>query len=104
MYSIALAMTLKPGAWEGYKSAHDALWPEIARSMSDSGVSMAIHRDGPRLFLFATAPTEADWQKSRQAPDLARWDAQMTRFLETTPDGRIAFTLLEKAFGFGAFA
>jgi len=104
MFSIGLTMTLRPGAYERYKAAHDALWPEIAASMADNQVSMAIYRDGQRLFLFAAAPTEADWIKSRQAPALARWDAQMAQLLETGPDGRIAFTRLEKAFGFGAFA
>ena len=103
MFTIGLAMTLRPGAYDGYKAAHDALWPAIAASMTDHSVSMAIFRDGLRLFLFAAAPTESDWDQSRQAPELARWDARMTQFLETGPDGKIAFTLLPKAFGFGEF-
>lgn len=96
-------MSLRPGAYDRYKAAHDALWPEIAASMADHHVSMAIYRDAARLFLFAAAPTEADWQQSRQAPALARWDAQMAQFLETGTDGKIAFTRLPKAFGFGEF-
>lgn len=103
MFCIALAMTLRPGAYEGYRQAHEHLWPEIARSMADNAVSMAIWRDGERLFLFAAAPSEAHWERSRVNPHLARWDAQITRFVETGPDGRIAFTPLEKAFGFGEF-
>ena len=53
-------MKLRPGGYDGYKKAHDELWPEIATSMSDHGVSMAIYRFGDRLMLFACAPTEAD--------------------------------------------
>ena len=68
MYSIGLSMQLKPGSYEGYKEAHDNLWPEIAKSMDDNSVSMSIYRLGDRLFLHAVAPSEADWLKSREDP------------------------------------
>jgi L-rhamnose mutarotase len=96
-------MTLRPGAYDGYKRAHDEIWPELTAGMRENQVSMAIFRDGDRLFLFAAAPTEEHWERSRVDPVLARWDATMTEFLETTADGRIAFTVLPKAFGFGEF-
>ena len=96
-------MRLRPGAYEKYKLAHDQLWPEIAKGMRDNQVSMAIYRDADRLFLFASAPSEAHWQRSRQDPILARWDAGMTAYLETDQAGKIAFDVLPKAFGFGEF-
>src|SRR4051794_1699967 len=101
MYTIGLALTLRPGAYDAYKRAHDALWPEIAEGMRANDVSMAIYRDGSRLFVFATAPSEAHWERSREDPVLAKWDASMAEFLETNADGRLAFTVLPKAFGFG---
>jgi L-rhamnose mutarotase len=103
MYTIGLALTLRPGAFEDYKQAHDELWPELAAGMRDNDVSMAIYRDGDRLFLFAAAPSEAHWDESRKDPVLAKWDAEMAKLLETEADGRLAFTLLPKAFGFGEF-
>ncbi len=103
MFTIALAMNLRPGAYERYRLAHDQLWPELAAGMSANQVSMAIYRDADRLFLFATAPSEAHWERSRQDPILARWDARMTELLETDERGDIAFTVLPKAFGFGQF-
>ena len=103
MFTIALAMNLRPGAYERYRLAHDQLWPELAAGMSANQVSMAIYRDADRLFLFAAAPSEAHWQRSRQDPILARWDARMTELLETDERGDIAFTFLPKAFGFGEF-
>ena len=96
-------MTLRPGAYEGYKLAHDQLWPELAAGMRANHVSMAIYRDGDRLFVFAAAPSEAHWQRSRQDPLLARWDARITEFVENDEQGRIAFRILTKAFGFGEF-
>ena len=103
MFTLGLAMKLRPGAYEQYKLAHDQLWPELAEGMRANQVSMAIYRDGDRLFLFAAAPSEAHWQRSRQDPILARWDAVMADLLETDEPGRIAFTVLPKAFGFGEF-
>jgi L-rhamnose mutarotase len=103
MYSIGLALKLRPGAYDGYKRAHDELWPELAKGMRANSVSMAIYHDGDRLFVFAAAPTEADWQRSRQDPVLDRWDKYMAEFLETDAEGGLAFTLLSKAFGFGEF-
>ena len=96
-------MKLRPGAYEKYKLAHDQLWPELAAGMRANQVSMAIYRDGDRLFLFAAAPSDGHWQQSRQDPILARWDRLMAELLETNEQGGIAFTVLPKAFGFGEF-
>jgi len=103
MFTLGLAMTLRPDAYEKYKLAHDQLWPELARGMHENQVDMAVYRDGHRLFLFATAPSKEHWERSRQDPVLARWDAQMAQLLETDAKGNIAFTALPKAFGFGEF-
>jgi L-rhamnose mutarotase len=103
MFTLALTMRLKPGCLDAYRAAHEKLWPEIARSMSDNEVSMAIYHEAGRLFIFASAPTEAHWERSRQAPLLAKWDAAMTEFLEAREPGRIAFERPEKVFGFGDY-
>jgi len=71
--------------------------------MSENQVSMAIFHEEGRLFVFATAPSEAHWERSRQVPMLAQWDAMMTGFLESDSPGKIAFQHPEKVFGFGDF-
>jgi L-rhamnose mutarotase len=103
MYSAGFVMRLKPDGYAGYKKAHDELWPDIARSMSDHGVSMTIYRHGEFLFLFACAPTEADWDASRQYPILAEWTTYMREFLADGDDGELLFEPLEEAFVFGMF-
>jgi L-rhamnose mutarotase len=103
MFTIALAMNLLPGAFEEYQLAHDQLWPELAAGMRENQISMAIYRDGDRLFLFAAAPTREHWERSRKDPVLERWDARMARLLVADSRGQIAFTTLTKAFGFGEF-
>lgn len=103
MFTIAFALTLRPGAYEQYKLAHDQLWPELAAGMRENQISMAIYRDGDRLFLFASAPAQEHWERSRNDPVLARWDARMAQFVETNTQGQLAFGTLPKAFGFGEF-
>ena len=64
MFSIGVTMLLRPGCYDEYKKHHDEIWPDLAQSMSDNEVSMAIFRLEDRLFLHAAAPTEAHWQRS----------------------------------------
>lgn len=42
MFTLGLAMTLRPGAYERYKLAHDQLWPKLAEGMRQNEISMAI--------------------------------------------------------------
>ena len=103
MYSIGLAMRLRPNAYAEYKQAHDDLWPEIADSMTDNEVSMAIYRLDDHLIIHAVAPTEEDWLKSRQVPVLEEWYDYMAQLLETDGEGEIIFEELPEAFAFGMF-
>ena len=103
MYSIGLAMTLRPEAYTEYKKAHDELWPEIADSMSVNDVSMAIYKFNENLIIHAVAPTEEDWDKSREAPILEKWFEYMSTLLVTDDSGDIIFEDLPEAFAFGIF-
>jgi L-rhamnose mutarotase len=103
MYSIGLAMKLRPGCYEEYKEAHDNLWPELGKGMEDNNVSMAIYRFGAHLVLHAVAPSEQDWLQSREYPELERWSDYMATFLKTDDEGNIIFEELPEAFAFGIF-
>ena len=63
--------------------------------------STSIGWDGQSLFAFAAAPTEADWLRSRQNPELEGWITYMTEFLETDNTESIAIEKLEIVFEFG---
>ena len=104
MYSVGLTFDLKPGCYDEYKKAHDDLWPEIAASMSDNDVSMVIYRFENQLFLCATAPSEADWAKSREHPALAKWSDYMSQLIVSDGDGQLIFHEMEEAFAFGKFS
>ena len=103
MYSIGLATTLRPGAYEEYKQAHDDIWPEVAQGMADNDVSMAIYRLGDNLIIHATAPTEEAWNKSTQVPIMEKWFEYMAKLLVTDDEGGLIFESLTEAFSCGMF-
>lgn len=103
MYSIGLAMKLRPGCYEEYKDAHDNLWPELAKGMRENEISMAIYRSGDTLFIHAVAPSEQAWNNGRNDPVLDKWHEYMVKLLEANDKGEIDFTQLEPAFEFGMF-
>lgn len=104
MYNTALTFMLKDGAYPGYKRAHDELWPEIAASMSDNDVNMAIYPCGDRMFLHASAPTRKDWDNSREHPALAKWIQYMKQYIVSDEKGNLLFEELDIAFVFGIYA
>lgn len=104
MHKAAFVMTLRPGAYPGYKKAHDECWPELLDFSRSCGVSMVIYKRGDQLFVFATTPTEQHWLKSREGPLVEKWNTFMTQYLETDEDGSIRFEEVETAFTSGDFA
>ena len=104
MYSIGLGLKLRPGAYDGYKKAHDECWPELLQAQRDHGVSMIIYRWDDRLVVHAIAPSEAEWLKTREGPMVDKWNDFMTQYLETDEQGNIVFEDLERAFTTGEFA
>ena len=103
MFSIGFAMTLRFGAYAEYKRAHDDPWPELLADMEAKGISMAIFRDGDRLFVHAVAATEGDWEHNRDTPALAKWHTYMATLLQTDAQGKIAVEPLPEAFAHGLF-
>ena len=77
--------------------------PFLLYNATANNVSMAIYRFEDHLFLHAFAPTEDDWEKSRNVEVLERWSEYMAKLLETDADGNIIFDTLDLAFSFGEF-
>ena len=104
MFCIAIVLHLRPDCLGAYRDAHDRIWPEVAQSMNDNDVSMAIFHNRGELFVFATAPSEDHWKRSRAVPALAKWNQWMTEFVQATPAGEIDFEFPEKVFSIGMYA
>ena len=85
------------------KKAHDEIWPELSKLISDAGISMAIYKHGDLLFIHAIAPSEDNWN-SIEGDVTEKWYEWMTEFLVTGPDGKTIVTPMPEAFSFGMFS
>lgn len=86
----AFRMFLNPGAEAEYQRRHDALWPELAALLTDSGVSdYSIYLDREHHVLFAVLRRTAHHAMDRlpDHPVMRRWWAHMADLMRCHPDG-----------------
>ncbi|HMB62797.1 MAG TPA: L-rhamnose mutarotase [Eudoraea sp.] len=85
----AFKMKLKPGFETEYKKRHDAIWPELAALLSESGISeYSIFLDEETLTLFAVQKITDDFNASAipEHPIVKKWWACMADIMETNED------------------
>ena len=90
METIAFRMFLNPGCAAEYQRRHDAIWPELAELLRESGISdYSIFLDEERHVLFAVLKRSADHTMASlaQHPVMQRWWAHMGDIMRTQPDG-----------------
>ena len=94
-------MKLKPGYESEYKKRHDDIWPELAKELSDAGVSdYSIFLDEETLALFAVQKLTDD-NSSDDLPQteiVKKWWAYMADIMETNPDNSPACITLKEVF------
>lgn len=73
-----------------YETHHEAVWPEIQKSIKDAGISdMEIYRCGNRLFMIMEATPEYDPERKKQM-DLSNskvqeWENLMWKYQQALP-------------------
>lgn len=94
-------MKLKPGYESEYKKRHDDIWPELAKELSDAGVSdYSIFLDEETLALFAVQKLTDD-NTSDDLPQteiVKKWWAHMADIMETNPDNSPVCMTLKEVF------
>ena len=94
-------MKLKPGYESEYKKRHDDIWPELAKELSDAGVSdYSIFLDEETLALFAVQKLTDDNTADDlpQTEIVKKWWAYMADIMETNPDNSPVCTTLKEVF------
>jgi L-rhamnose mutarotase len=74
-----------------YRRRHDAIWPELARLLSESGIhDYSIFLDEETLHLFAVLKLREGHTRDQlpRHPVMRRWWDYMRDLMETHPDGR----------------
>ena len=89
MREEAFVMKLKPGCADEYKKRHDAIWPELKKVISESGVyDYSIYLDEASLSLFAVQKIKDDGNPDTQrSKDIVwKWWNMMADIMEVNPD------------------
>ncbi len=85
----AFKMYLKPGFEAEYERRHAAIWPELKKLLSDSGVfDYSIYWDKDTNILFAFQKTEGEGgsQDLGTNPIVKKWWDYMADIMEVNPD------------------
>lgn len=94
-------MQLHAGQVEEYRRRHDAIWPELAALLRESGVSdYSIWLDPQTHQLFGTlkVPDEHSLDSLPLHPVMRRWWDHMADIMDVNPDNSPVQVPLEKVF------
>jgi L-rhamnose mutarotase len=88
-----------------YKRYHEKIWPEITKSIKDTGiVDMEIYLLGTRMFMVMEVDErfsfEAKARADRQNPKVQEWEGLMWKFQEPLPNTKSGekWMLMERIF------
>jgi L-rhamnose mutarotase len=104
-YCLALDLQKDAALIAEYEAWHKAVWPEIRRSILESGIrGMEIYRLEDRLFMIME--TGPDFSFERKAamdaanPEVQRWEELMWKYQVAIPGGKPGekWRLMEKIF------
>lgn len=94
-------MFLKPGLREEYKKRHDAIWPELAQMIKDTGVyDYSIFLDEETNILFGVQKQKGDSssQDMGDNPVVKKWWDHMADIMEVNEDNSPVTIPLEEVF------
>ena len=98
---FAFKMRLNPGQEAEYRRRHDAIWPELAALLTESGIAnYSIYLDAETLTLFGYLERRADHAMATlpQHPVMKRWWAHMADIMATNHDGSPVAVPLQEVF------
>ena len=108
-YCLTLDLKSDPKLIAEYKEHHDRIWPEITKSIFDSGVeTLEIYLLGNRLFMIMeVGPSFSFEAKSRSDasnPKVQAWERLMWKYQEPFPQAKEGekWMLMDQIFKIGA--
>lgn len=90
MQRYAFKMHLVAGAAAEYQRRHDAIWPELARLLTNSGIrNYSIFLDAETNVLYGYLERRSDHTMAElpRHPVMRRWWKHMADLMRTEPDG-----------------
>jgi L-rhamnose mutarotase len=92
-FCLTLDLKDDPELIAEYKRHHEHVWPEIIRSIKDSGIlDMEIYLLGTRMFMIMEVSEdfsfEAKSEADRRNPEVQEWENLMWRFQKALPQAK----------------
>ena len=92
-YCLALDLKDNPTLIREYEIFHEKVWPEILRSIKDSGiVDMEIYRTGNRLFMIMETLDSFSFAEKAAAdlsnPKVQEWEELMWNYQQALPGSK----------------
>ena len=89
-YCLALDLKEDPALISEYEAHHKSVWPEIVKSIKDSGIeALDIYRTGNRLFMIMEVNDNFSFDKKSAAdaanPKVQEWEELMWKFQYPLP-------------------
>lgn len=104
-FCLALDLRDDPKLIAEYKRYHEKVWPEITRSIKDSGIEdMQIYLLGTRLFMIMEVNEKFSFDAKAEAdrlnPKVQEWEKLMWKFQAPLPQAKPGekWLLMEKIF------
>jgi len=105
LYCLALDLKDDPKLIAEYEAYHRQVWPEILKSIKDSGIEkMEIYRAGNRLMMIIEADALFSFEKKSNAdssnPKVQEWEQLMWKYQQALPHAKAGekWMLMEKIF------
>ncbi|HJZ64061.1 MAG TPA: L-rhamnose mutarotase [Candidatus Acidoferrum sp.] len=104
-YCLALELQDDAKLIAEYKQYHKKIWPEITKSIKDSGIEdLEIYRLGTRLFMVLEVSEQfsfdAKAKADRENPKVQEWEELMWKFQKPLPEAKPGekWLLMERIF------
>ena len=104
-YCLTLDLEDDPALIAEYRRYHQKIWPEITRSIKDSGiVDMEIYLLGTRMFMVMEVDARFSFDAKTKAdhanPKVCEWEELMWKFQKPLPDAKSGekWLLMERIF------
>jgi len=105
-FCLALDLKEDQKLIEEYKKLHQNVWPEIIKSIKDSGINVLdIYCSGNRLFMIIEADADFTFDKKSQMDadneKVQEWETLMWKFQQALPWAKPGekWVVMEKIFG-----
>jgi len=101
MHRVGFKMKLFPGAEVEYAKRHDAIWPELAELLKETGISdysIFLDKETHTLFAYLKIADKASLEELPSSTLMQKWWTYMRDIMDSNADGSPVSIPLQEVF------